>query len=204
MKKLWLYFLLSVLLLGTASNHPSQPESQSINLKRDSVYVKTSIFELVYSEALEQPKWVKYTVQCPNGKASRKGMEFFTNDSIHTSDNFDYLNNVWDRGHMAPAADFNCDSVMLRKTFTYMNCALQHEQLNRGVWKELEAYERVLALKNTVSIIIKVKFSTTKLSTGATLPAGFYKFVAYGKITEKYYFPNIAPKYTDYKKYKIK
>lgn len=203
MKRLWLYLFL-VFLLGTASSQQSPKEIQSTKLRRDSVYVKSSIFELAYSEVLEQPKWVRYTVKCPNGKASRKGMEFYTNDSIHTSDNSDYLNNVWDRGHMAPAADFNCDSVMLYKTFSYLNCALQHEQLNRGVWKELESYERLLAAKQSVDVFIRVKFGSTKLPTGATIPIGFYKTIAYGKSVEKYYFPNSVPKYTDYKKFKIK
>jgi endonuclease G len=59
----------------------------------------------------------------------------------------DYLNNVYDRGHLAPAADFNCDLATLRKTFTYLNCALQYDELNRGVWRLLEEHERVLAKK---------------------------------------------------------
>ncbi len=41
--------------------------------QRDSVYIKTEIFTSVYSEVLQQPKWVKYTVQCPNGKARSVG-----------------------------------------------------------------------------------------------------------------------------------
>ena len=46
--------------------------------QRDSVYVKTDIFLAVYSEVLQQPKWVTYTVQCSNGKTSRVGMDFYT------------------------------------------------------------------------------------------------------------------------------
>jgi DNA/RNA endonuclease G (NUC1) len=51
-------------------------------------------------------------------------MEFYTDKDIKTSDTRDYLNNVYDRGHLAPVADFNCDLATLRKTFTYLNCAL--------------------------------------------------------------------------------
>jgi hypothetical protein len=43
-------------------------------------------------------------------------MDFFTCDSVKTSDSKDYESNVWDKGHMAPAADFNCDKIMLKKT----------------------------------------------------------------------------------------
>ena len=30
---------------------------------RDSIYIKSEIFEIVYSEKLQQPKFIKYTVQ---------------------------------------------------------------------------------------------------------------------------------------------
>ena len=71
--------------------------------KRDSVRVKTPIFNVIYSEKLEQPLWMEYKVSCPGGKASRAGMDFYVNDSIHTSDALDYSNNIYDKGHLAPA-----------------------------------------------------------------------------------------------------
>ena len=43
---------------------------------RDSVYVKTDIYEAVYSEVLQQPKRVWYTVQCPSGTAARTAWIF--------------------------------------------------------------------------------------------------------------------------------
>jgi endonuclease G len=118
---------------------------------RDRVYKKTDIFEVIYSEKFEQPLILKYKVRCSSGKASRDGMELYHKD-IKTSDTRDYLNNVYDRGHLAPAADFNCDLASLRKTFTYLNCALQYDELNRGVWRLLEEHERVLAKKYKVDI----------------------------------------------------
>ena len=102
---------------------------------RKEVYVNAGIYQVKYSEVLEQPLEVKYKVLCPSGDASRKGMDFYTNDSIHTSNNEDYKTNVWDKGHMAPAADFNCNTTMLRQTFSYLNCALQHQDLNRVHWR---------------------------------------------------------------------
>ena len=54
---------------------------------RDSIMIKTDMFQIVYSETLQQPKWIKYTVQCPSGSASRSGMDFYICDSITTSDN---------------------------------------------------------------------------------------------------------------------
>jgi endonuclease G len=174
--------------------------------QRDSVFIKTDIFTTVYSEVLQQPKWVKYTVLCPTGTAPRTGMDFYTQPGIITSDNADYAANVYDKGHCAPAADFNCTKEMLYKTFTYANCVLQHERLNRGVWRLLESYERELAKTNTVSVEIKMVYSTTslKLPTGATVPDGFYKIIKFGNKTEKYYFSNTSPTSSDFKTYLVK
>ena len=174
--------------------------------QRDSVYLKTDIFTAVYSEVLQQPKWVNYTVQCPNGKASRTGMDFYAQTGLITSDNNDYTNNIYDKGHCAPAADFNCTKEMLYKTFTYVNCVLQHERLNRGVWRLLESYERELAKTNTVNVEIRMVYSKTslKLPTGATVPDGFYKIIKFGNQVEKYYFPNTSPTQSNFRNYLIK
>jgi endonuclease G len=173
---------------------------------RDSVYVKTDMFELVYSEKLQQPKFIRYTVQCPNGAAPRKGMDFYVCDSILTSDDKDYVNNPYDKGHLAPAADFNCTSEMLFKTFTYLNCSLQQENLNRTTWRLLEVRERDLSKTQKVVVEIRCVYSPKSivLPTGATIPDAYYKTIKYGKTTEVYYFKNEKPLTTDYTKYKIK
>ena len=142
--------LLSILLFVTTISY-----SQVI---RDSVLVKTDIFEVSYSEKFEQPLRVKYRVLCQDGKASRQGMDFYTEKSYKTSDEKDYENNIYDKGHCAPAADFNCDKVMLFKTFTYLNCTLQDQYLNRGTWRLLELHERELSKKYIVDVEIKIIF----------------------------------------------
>jgi len=178
----------------------------SLSQLRDSIYIKTSIFDVVYSEKLQQPKWIEYTVLCNDGKVSRKGLDFYTCDSILTSDGKDYENNVWDKGHLAPAADFNCNKNTLYQTFTYLNCVLQHEKLNRGVWRLLELYERELSKTNTVYVEIRMVYSkkSLTLSSGATVPDAFIKTISYGNKVEIYYFKNEIPLSNDIKKYKIK
>ena len=174
---------------------------------RDSIYIKTDMFEIVYSEKLQQPKFIRYAVQCPNGSAPRTGMDFYTCDSILTSDDKDYVNNPYDKGHLAPAADFNCTKELLFKTFTYLNCSLQQENLNRTTWRLLEVRERELA-KTNKSVIVEIRCvyspKSIVLPTGATIPDGYYKTIKYGKTIEKYYFKNEKPSSTDFTKYKIK
>jgi DNA/RNA endonuclease G (NUC1) len=171
---------------------------------RDSVLVKSDIFTIMYSEKLEQPLWIRYTVLCPTGKASRAGMDFYTNDTVHTSNNEDYADNVYDKGHMAPAADFNCNTQILIKTFSYINCALQNQYLNRGAWRLLEAHERELALTGDVSVLITLYFGKNRLATGATVPVSFKKQISHKGKTECYFFLNERPISSNYLDYKCK
>jgi len=152
----------------------------------------TDIFTVEYSEELQQPLKLQYTVQCPLGKAKRSGLSWREELNIVTSNNKDYENNVWDRGHLAPAAAFSCDRATLKETFTYLNCALQHEGLNRGPWKELERFERDLAKFFEVVVIVEVDFDEQPLRVpaGAAIPKGFYKTIFIKGHTWKFYFPN--------------
>lgn len=154
--------------------------------------IVTDIFTVTYSEYYEQPLKLTYIVQCPTGDASRSGLDFYTNDSVKTSNVHDYRNNEWDRGHLAPAAAFNCDRETLKKTFSYLNCALQHEGLNRGPWKELERFERNLAKFFEVRVSIEVDFGNSpyRVPTGAAIPIGFRKTISFDNKLYQFYFPN--------------
>ena len=163
------------------------------------------LYQGVYSEVYEQPLEVTYTVKCPNGQASRTGMDFYTDDKIHTSDNDDYSDNVWDKGHLAPAAAFSCDKETLKKTFSYLNSALQHQGLNRGQWNQLESFERDLANFYEVKVKIVVLFEgkLTVLPSGATVPSGFVKIIEFNGQKHTFNFPNRDTKGTDWIDYKV-
>ena len=180
MKKLLLLFLFPISLFGQL---------------RDSVYFNNNSFTVNYSETLEGPRSIRYTVLCPTGTASRSGMEFYTEKTIKTSDHKDYEANEWDKGHMAPAASFNCNRDMLYGTFTYVNSSLQQQSLNRGVWKKLEVRERELASSGPVQVFIRVEYPANprRVPTNAAIPTGYYKEVKVGNKRECYYFKNVAP-----------
>ena len=174
---------------------------------RDSVYVKTDIYEVMYSEKLEQPLWVKYQVACTDGKASRKGMDFYVDKKIHTSDAKDYIDNVYDKGHCAPAADFNCNREMLFKTFSYLNCTLQNDRLNRVHWRLLEDYERLLAYtEGPVNVEIRMVFDKNpkRVPAGAAIPTAFYKIIKTKNKSLKFFFKNEQPTKATFVDYQIK
>lgn len=175
-------------------------------------FVKNDIFRIWYNEDYQQPVRIKYEVECPTGNADRSGMSFYKVDTIITSDDADYVDNEWDKGHMAPAASFNCDEETLRLTFSYLNCALQHEGLNRGPWKELERFERDLAKVFNVHVIIDVQFEDKdlRLESGALVPTGFVKkvfiFDQEGEETLKVFkfnFPNQDVSGQDWSNFKV-
>jgi DNA/RNA endonuclease G (NUC1) len=192
------FILILVLVLSSVSTFAQ--------VLRDSINWNTPYYTIIYSEKLEQPKQIWYSVACPYGTASRVGMDFYGEKGIKTSDNKDYEANEWDKGHMVPAASLNCDRNMLWATFSYMNCALQQQSLNRGVWKKLEIQERELSkVNNNVKVYIKVEFDSIPkhVPAGAAIPKAFYKEIIVDEKTKFcYYFLNIAPKSNDLNTFK--
>tara|TARA_R110002074_G_C12189420_1_gene634074 strand:+ start:6 stop:587 length:582 start_codon:yes stop_codon:yes gene_type:complete len=162
--------------------------------------IDTGIFTVEYDQQRQQPLWVEYTVICPNGTASREGMNFWEPDMIITSDDEDYVDNIYDKGHLAPAAAFSCNTEMLYKTFSYLNSALQHQGLNRGQWSKLESFERAAANFFNEDVVVRVEVlfegEETVLPTGATIPSGFRKTITIGDKTRVFEFPNIDTKGT--------
>jgi DNA/RNA endonuclease G (NUC1) len=165
--------------------------------KIDSILVTTNIFQISYNEIFEQPNWVKYTVRDIVKNADRDGMNFYTIDSIYTSDDNDYYSNRWDRGHMAPAGSFNDSYENLYSTFTYLNVALQYDDLNRGVWVDLEEQVREWADEyGDIVVEIYLEFDSNHiiLQTGAHVPTAFYKYIFFPDSSKKcFYFPNLPP-----------
>ena len=163
----------------------------------DSLLVSNNIFQISYNEKYEQPNWVKYTVRDIIKNADRAGIQFYTVDSIYTSDDDDYYSNRWDRGHMAPAGSFNDSYENLYSTFSYINVALQYDDLNRGAWVDLENQVREWVDDfGDINIEIYLEFDSSHivLDTGAHVPTAFYKYVIFPDGTKKcYYFPNSTP-----------
>jgi DNA/RNA endonuclease G (NUC1) len=207
------YFLFFLIIIGSCQKeenkqnddvfideqefNQSQISKQLDRNKIDSILVTTNIFEISYNEIFEQPNWVKYTVKDIVKNADRDGMNFYTVDSIYTSDDNDYYSNRWDRGHMAPAGSFNDSYENLYSTFTYLNVALQYDDLNRGAWVALEEQVRKWADEyGDIGVEIYLEFNSNHiiLDTGAHVPSAFYKYVNFPDESKKcYYFPNISP-----------
>ena len=172
MKKL-LFLILSVVILSANAQ----------TKLRDSVKVTNDVFSVIYSEKLEQPIWLKYRSTNRPTNVNRGSMDFYSEKLIKTSDNEDYKNNIYDKGHIAPAATFSDNMENLKQTFSYLNSALQDQYLNRGEWRLLEEQERKWDDLESLTVVVKVFFDKTskKLLTGATVPSYFQKHIYFEK-----------------------
>ncbi len=141
--------------------------------------------------------WLVYHSKNRPTTVNRGSMDFYTEPNIKTSDNLDYKNNQWDKGHLAPAASFSDNMENLKQTFSYLNCALQNQDLNRGEWRLLEEQERVWDDNENLVIKIDLIFDekSQKLVTGATVPTFLVKHINFTKSNswKCYKFENVKP-----------
>tara|TARA_B110000046_G_C12968701_1_gene387941 strand:+ start:137 stop:835 length:699 start_codon:yes stop_codon:yes gene_type:complete len=210
----------------------------TFNFLCSQTYIKNDAYEVMYSQAFQQPITVAYKypdfkvytvvglekingitnkVSYPDPVEIKTSINWKVPENIVTSDKDDY-SSPYDRGHLAPAASFTKDEQQ-KFIHSYLNCAIMHKALNRGVWKTLENRERELSDTNKVRVKIILSFSNkNNLAVGgATIPTSFTKIIEYGdtyikpigkkyQITrEVYSFPNNeSVKNTDLNSYKVK
>ena len=169
----------------------------SITTKGQNIQIKTSIFEVLYSQTLEQPMWLIYKSNNRLTNVNRGSMDFYTEKDIKTSDAADYKSNVYDKGHLAPAATFSDNMENLKQTFSYLNCALQDQYMNRGEWRLLEEQERKWDDIEDLTIKVELIFDSNskKLPTNATVSSAMIKHIYFEKQKRWrcFDFPNIKP-----------
>lgn len=167
---------------------------------QDTVRVKNNVFEVLYSQKLEQPIWLKYRSINRPTNVNRGSMDFYIEKTIKTSDGDDYKSNIYDKGHLAPAASFSDNMENLKQTFSYLNCMMQDQYQNRGEWRLLEEQERKWDDVEPLTVIIKVFFDKIpkRVPTNAAIPSYMQKHIYFEK-TKKwkcYVLLNEKPKFS--------
>jgi DNA/RNA endonuclease G (NUC1) len=147
------------------------------------VRIKNGVFEVLYSQSLEQPLVIKYRSLNRPTKVNRGAMDFYKEPNIKTSDADDYKSNIYDKGHGAPAATFSDNMVNLKQTFSYLNCIMQDQYLNRGEWRLLEEQIRKWDDVEPITVLIKTFFDTPvkRVPTGAAIPSYLQKHIYFEK-----------------------
>jgi endonuclease G len=141
-------------------------------------------FSLGYSEAHEQAAWVAYLLS--NRHAQNlydRRNNFRTDPAINTGSASprDYTNAGYDRGHLAPAADFDYSKKALSKSFYMSNISPQAPAFNRGGWKKLEEQVRDWAMQEDSLWVITGPVLTAGLKkigpNRVSVPNYFYKII---------------------------
>ena len=118
-----------------------------------------SAMSLVYSEAHEQAKWVTHIITSDiiDGKVSRSNnfrvdplvktgsateKDYFTKTKDPKTKKYKYDGFGYDRGHLAPSADFRWSKKALSESYFYSNMSPQLPDFNRKKWAKLEGILR--------------------------------------------------------------
>ena len=184
------YLLLFFIILFSCSESEAE---DSIPALRSNVLIDKVIYKVSYNEIFEQPNWIEYTVSNRPKNVDRGNKDFYLESGVFTSDNADYYKNEWDKGHLAPAATFSDSEDNLNKTFSFINCAMQIDNLNRGEWAQLEQQVRDWSVNGNVNVKIELVFAANHIirTTGVHVPTGFWKNLTFSNGNQTcYYFPN--------------
>ena len=127
-------------------------------------------YALVYAEPYEQAKWVAHIIlpDVVNGNEGRTN-DFRPDEKIKTGSavetdyflripitdsTFKYDGFGYDRGHLAPSADFRYSKKALSESYLYSNMSPQVAKLNRGRWAELEDVVRQYVVRNKTQVYV--------------------------------------------------
>jgi DNA/RNA endonuclease G (NUC1) len=146
---------------GTLWRTIGMPEHETAG--RDLTFVCHTKYFLLHDNINKTPD---YVIERLNNKttvrdgADRDGLTFVNEILIPPAGratNADYTKpkaNL-DRGHMAPAEDFNITRTLMKESFTYSNSVPQvGDRFNGSIWKEFEGEVRKIALKHGDTFVI--------------------------------------------------
>jgi endonuclease G len=120
--------------------------------------INHTAMSLVYNELHEQAKWVAHiiTPDIITGKTGRSNdfredklissgsateKDYFLK-TLKSDSTYDYDGFGYDRGHLAPSADFRWSRVALSESYLYSNMSPQLPEFNREKWADLEGLLR--------------------------------------------------------------
>jgi len=133
--------------------------------------IKHSAFTLSYNETHEQANWVMHMIltDVTAGNASRSNdfrvdsmvttgsaaeQDYFLKTLKADSVSYKYDGFGYDRGHLAPSADFRWSKTALSESYFYSNMSPQLGDFNRFKWAELEGWMRSYVEEKGVNLYI--------------------------------------------------
>lgn len=142
---------------------------------------------LGYNETHEQANWVSHVVIPAVNKGNLSRTNDFRRDSLVSTGSAvkaDYWYSGYDRGHLAPSADFRWSGRAISESYVYSNMAPQRPELNRESWANLESFIRKhVWVKNEPLYVITGPIFDEQMETitqgpnVVSIPKRFYKII---------------------------
>lgn len=142
-----------------------------------------SAYVFNYNEPAEQPNWVAHIIspEIADGIITRTN-DFRVDTLVKTgtATKSDYWQSGYDRGHLAPSADFKWSLKALSESYLYSNMTPQVPDLNRERWAALEDQlrEYVVQYKRPLYVVTGPVWDTGLDSIGpnrVAVPKRFFK-----------------------------
>lgn len=152
--------------------------------------IKHTGYTLSYNEEYEQPSYVAYELTAKEVDGGYDRADSFKADpAVKTGSATlaDYKGSGYDRGHMAPAADFKWSEEAMSDTFYLSNMSPQVGAFNRGIWADLESAVRTMAYENGSVYVV----------TGPVLTDGPYETIGENKVAVPKRYYKVILDYTD-------
>jgi len=142
--------------------------------------LRNKAYMLSYSERLANPLWVTYKVTNQTQKYGKRPP--FTTDwrTLNRVSAKDYKFTGYNRGHLAPDANFDYNQADLDTVYTLANIIPQDPNVNRHHWTKAEAYEREMAYTlGELWVINGVEFENPTYigENKIAVPKGFWKIL---------------------------
>lgn len=150
-------------------------------------------YVICYRESYEQAEWAAYCLEKEElVKNASRGDDFRADPEITTGSATlaDYKKSGYDRGHLAPAADFAFSEEAMSESFFLSNMSPQAPGLNREIWQYLEGQVRTWA----------DRFGKVYVITGPVLekPAQEYDSIGENQVSvPEYYYKVLLVPYND-------
>lgn len=120
----------------------------------------------------------------------------------------DYRGSGYDRGHMAPAADFKSSPQAMAESFYLSNMVPQVHAMNTGIWAALESAVRDCAEREGRVFVLTgpvLKPGAERIGrSGVVVPGELFKVVVSGRSTRAFVIPNQSQRSdTNFDRYEV-
>jgi endonuclease G len=155
-----------------------------IKVEGNNQYICHKAYAINYNYKTKVAHFVVEHIKASDLTKAAKRKDDFRMDPLVSDDKEatleDYANSGYDRGHIAPAADFSADAEEMSESFYLTNIMPQVPNNNRGIWKKTETMAREFAEKyGEVYVISGTIYDGDYLTigNGVGVPTHIYKII---------------------------